>query len=135
MIKSDIKFYPSTQIQADIDFLDYQINKRQVQLVPGTGLQKLIDECQHYLALQPNDQVYNTTLKPLLVLYSFTDTLRMLWMKRIDFAIQLRAMNTGDTSYGTPSTGRDINFKDFELELFTTAYLNELGVKATLPQL
>ena len=87
MIKSDIKFYPSTQIQADIDFLHYQIKQRQVTLIPGTGLEKLIDECNQYLGLKENDPVYNTRLKPLLVLYSFTDTLRMLWMKRIDFAI------------------------------------------------
>ena len=134
MIKSDVKFYPSTQIQADIDFLQYQIKKRQVELRPGTGLQKLIEDCEHYLALKENDPVYNTTLKPLLVLYSITDTLRMLWVKRIDFTIQLRAMNTGDTAYGTTSVNNEIYFKDFELELFTTAYLNEYGVNADLPQ-
>lgn len=134
MIKSDVKFYPTTQIQADIDFLQYQIRKRQVQLIVGTGLQKLIDDSEQYLDLKENDPVYNTTLKPLLILYNLTDTLRMLWMKRIDFTIQLRSMNTGDTSYGVPSSGKEINFKDFELELFSAAYLNEYGVKAVLPQ-
>jgi len=134
MLKADITFYPSTQIQADIDFLKYQINKRQVNLIPGTGLQKLIDECESYLSLKSGDPIYNDTLKPLLVLYSFTDTLRMLWMKRIDFTIQLRSMNTGDTTYGKPSSNDEIYFKDFELELFTTAYLNEYGLKAILPQ-
>lgn len=134
MIKSDIKFYPTTQIEADIDFLLYQIKKRQVTLQPNTGLQKLIDDCRSYITLKEGDPIYNTTLKPLLVLYSLSDTLRMLWMKRKDFSIQLKAMNSGDFAYGTTSIGNDINFKDFELEIFTAAYLNEFGVKADLPQ-
>lgn len=87
-----------------------------------------------YLNLKPGDEIYNTTLKPLLVLYSFTDTLRMLWLKRVDFTIQLRAMNSGSISYGKPGIEDEIYFKDFELELFSTAYLNEFGIKATLPQ-
>ncbi|MEZ4921214.1 MAG: hypothetical protein R2792_19085 [Saprospiraceae bacterium] len=134
MIKSDIKFYPLTQIEADIDFLIYQIRKRQVKLIANLGLQKLIDDCRNYLALAPGAPIYNTTLQPLLVLYSLSDTLRMLWMKRLDFTVQLRAMNTGDFAYGVTSTGNSINFKDFELELFSAAYLNEYGVNATLPQ-
>lgn len=134
MIKSDIKFYPTTQIEADIDFLLYQIKKRQVNLIPDSGLQKLIDDCRAYINLRDGDPIYNTTLKPLLVMYSLSDTLRMLWLKRLDFEIQLRAMNTGDFAYGTTSPQESINFKDFELELFSAAYLNEYGVKANLPQ-
>lgn len=134
MIKSDITFYPSTQIQADIDFLQYQVMQKKVKLIDGTGLKNLIDDCNHFLSMDNDDLVYYTTLKPLLVLYSLSDTLRMLWMKRIDFTIQLRAMNSGDTAYGTSSLNNEIYFKDFELELFSTAYLNEFGVKANLPQ-
>lgn len=134
MIKSDIQFYPTTQIEADIDFLKYQIKKRQVTLIANSGLQKLIDDCNSYLALAAGDPIYNTTLQPLLVMYSLSDTLRMLWMKRVDFEVQLRAMNTGDFAYGVTSVGNSINFKDFELEIFSAAYLNEYGVKATLPQ-
>ena len=52
MIKNDIKFYPITQIQADIDFLKYQIDKRQVRLIKGTGLQKLIHDCEKYILLK-----------------------------------------------------------------------------------
>jgi len=133
MLKSDIKFYNNVLIQTDIDFLKYQIKKRGVTLIPGTGLQKLIDDCLAYIALPPDSLIYNTTLKPLLVLYSLSDTLRMLWLKRKDFAIQLSAMNSGTYEYGTVTPGEN-NFKDFELELFSTAYLNEYGVIADLPQ-
>jgi len=61
MIKSDINFYPTTQIEADIDFLKYQIKKRQVTLIANSGLQKLIDDCNSYLALTAGDAIYNTT--------------------------------------------------------------------------
>jgi len=54
----------------------------------------------------------------------------MLKLKRWDFWIQLRAMNTGDFSYGTTSPQDSVNFKDFEFELFSAAYLKEYGVKA-----
>lgn len=133
MKKSDITFYSNVIIQADIDFLKYQISKRGVILIPGTGLQKLIDECQAYIVLPQNEEIYNTTVKPLLVLYSLSDTLRMLWLKRKDFAIQLSAMNTGTYEYGVITEGEN-NFKDFELELFSVAYLNQYGITADLPQ-
>lgn len=134
MIKSDVQFYSSVQIQADIDFLKYQIDKRKVVLFENTGLDLLIKESEAYLDLNKGDQIFNTTLKPLLVLYSLSDTLRMLWMKRKGFDIQLRAMNTGDYAYGKIGGERENNFKDFELELFSAAYLNEYQVNADLPQ-
>jgi hypothetical protein len=133
MKKSDVQFYNNVLIQTDIDFLMYQIKKRGVTLIPGTGLQKLIDDCQAYILLPAESLIYNTTIKPLLVLYSLSDTLRMLWMKRKDFKVQLSAMNTGTYEYGVITTGEN-NFKDFELELFSAAYLNEYGVTAELPQ-
>ena len=134
MTKADIKFYSNALIQADVEFLKYQIAQKNVTLIANSGLQKLIDECQSYVALPANSPIYNTTLKPLLVLYSFSDTLRMLWMKRKDFRIQLSAMNTGTYEYGVIGPNGQHNFKDFELELFTAAYLNEYGVDADLPQ-
>lgn len=133
MKKSDIKFYSTVLINADIDFLKYQIIKRGVTLIPNTGLQKLIDECETYIALPPNSEIYNTTIKPLLVLYSLSDTLRMLWLKRKDFGIQLSAMNSGTYEYGVITPGQN-NFKDFELEIFSAAYLNQFGVNVDLPQ-
>ena len=135
MIKSDMKFYNNAQIQADIDFLEFQIKKKGVKLIPDTGLQKLINECLSYISLPPGAEIYNTTIKPLLVLYSLSDTLRMLWLKRKDFAVQLTAMNTGTYEYGIIGSGaNDNNFKDFEFELFSAAYLNENGINADLPQ-
>lgn len=133
MQKSDVKFYSNTLIQADIEFLKFQCSKRNVALLAETGLQRLIDDCQAYIDLPPNAEVYNTTIKPLLVLYSLSDTLRMLWLKRKEFRVQLTAMNTGTYEYGI-KTESENNFKDFELELFSAAYLNEYGVNAELPQ-
>lgn len=133
MIKSDIKFYNSVLIKADIDFLKYQIKKLNVNLIPNTGLQKLIDECENYIALPINSEIFSNTIKPLLVIYSLSDTLRKLWLKRKDFGIQLSAMNSGTYEYGKMTQGQN-NFKDFEFEIFTAAYLNQFGVNVDLPQ-
>lgn len=133
MKKSGIKFYSTVLINADIDFLKYQISKRGVTLIPNTGLQKLIDECEVYISLPPDSEIHNTTIKPLLVLYSLSDTLRMLWLKKKDFGVQLRAMNSGSFEYGVLIPGQN-NFKDFELEIFSAAYLNQYGVSVDLPQ-
>ncbi len=134
MVKSDIKFYSTALITADIDFLKYQIAKKCINLIPNTGLKKLIDDCQSYIGLPANAPILNTTIKPLLVLYSLSDTLRILWMKRQDFRIQLSAMNSGTYEYGVISPTGEHNYKDFEFEIFSAAYLNQFGVTATLPQ-
>ena len=133
MKKSNIKFYSSVLINADIDFLKYQISRRRVTLITNTGLQKLIDECAAYIALLANSEIYNTTIKPLLVLYSLSDTLRILWLKKKDFGIQLSAMNSGTYEYGVMTPGQN-NFKDFEFEIFSAAYLNQFGVSVDLHQ-
>jgi hypothetical protein len=132
--KEKITGYSPVLIQADIDFLEFMIKKNNVALIEGTGLKKLIDDCISYLRLDSQSEFGIDTLKPLLVLHSLSDTLRTLWMKRKTFAIQLRAMNTGDFAYGVPSVDEGINFKDFELEIFTAAYLNEFNVEINLPQ-
>jgi hypothetical protein len=134
MKKSDVKFYSNVLINADIDFLLYQATKRNVTLKPGTGIQKLIDECRHYISLPTEAEILNTTVKPLLVLYTLADTLRMLWMKRKSFGVQLASLNAGTYEYGVKSNEGEHYFKDFEFELFTAAYLNEFGVQAELPQ-
>lgn len=46
------QIYSTTQIKGDLAFLKYAIKKNQVQLRPDTGLQKLIDDCEHYFAIQ-----------------------------------------------------------------------------------
>lgn len=132
--KEQITGYNPVLINADIDFLKYLIEKNQVTLINNTGLQKLIDDCKNYIELDPETKFRFDTLKPLLVLYSLTDSLRILWMKRKEFKTQLKAMNSGDYSYGVPSKSDQIYFKDFELEIFTTAYLNEFNVDTELPQ-
>jgi hypothetical protein len=133
MLKSDIKFYSSVLINADLDFLKFQITKRGVKLIPNTGLQKLIEDCEAYISLPADTEIYNSTIKPLLVLYSLSDTLRILWLKKKEFDVQLRAMNSGTYEYGVLTLG-DNNFKDFELEIFSAAYLNQFGVNVDLPQ-
>lgn len=134
MKKSDVTNYSQVLIQADIDFIKYQIDKKQVNLIDGTGLKKLIEDVEFYQKLSPEALITNKELKPLLVAYSLSDTMRILWMKDIDFTIQLRALNTGDFSYGQLSPEKENNFKDFELEMFSTAYLSEYGLNVTLPQ-
>jgi len=132
--KDQITGYSQVLIEADIDFLEFMIKKNNVDLIAGTGLKKLIDDCKLYISLDSSISFGIETLKPLLVLNSLSDTLRILWMKRKSFTIQLKAMNTGDFAYGIPSGDQEINFKDFELEIFTAAYLNEFNLDVNLPQ-
>lgn len=132
--KPDIKGYTNVLIQADIDFLKLQIDINHLTLIANTGLQKLIDDCEAYIAIDSKTTFGYETLKPLLVLYSFTDSLRVLWMKGVSFAVQLSAMNSGDFEYGKVGVTGSNNFKDFELEIFTASQLNLYGVTATLPQ-
>lgn len=133
MIKSDIKFYNDVTINGDIEFIKYLCSLREINLVKGTGILGLLDECQEFLQLGLNDEIFNATLKPLLILHSFSDTLKILWMKRQEFGIQLSAMNTGSYDFGIIEEDKN-NFKDFEFELFSAAYLNECGLNAELPQ-
>lgn len=132
--KDEITGYNPVLINADIDFLKFLIDKNQVTLIENTGLQKLIDDCISYLELDSETEFGFDTLKPLMVLHSLSDSLRILWMKRKEFKTQLGAMNSGDFSYGIPSEDGQIYFKDFELEIFTAAYLNEYNVDIELPQ-
>lgn len=132
--KEEIVGYNPVIIQSDIDFLEFMIAKNGVTLIEKTGLHKLIEDCNDYIKLESETDFGIDTLKPLLVLHSLSDTLKTLWMKRKPFGTQLRAMNSGDFAYGTPSDQSEIYFKDFELEIFTAAHLNEYNVDVELPQ-
>lgn len=132
--KEEIAGYNPVLIQADIDFLEFMILKNEVVLIENTGLHKLIEDCRGYITLDAKTQFGIDTIKPLLVLHSLSDTLKVLWLKKKPFATQLRAMNSGDFAYGVPSVQSEIFFKDFELEIFTAAHLNEYNVDVRLPQ-
>lgn len=132
--KDMITGYNPVIIKADIDFLEYIIRNNKVDLIANTGLKKLIDNCYSYIELDSKTKFDIDVLKPLLVLYSLSDTLRILWMKRKEFGAQLRAMNSGDFAYGKKSSKDEIYFKDFELEIFTAAHLNEYNLEVELPQ-
>jgi hypothetical protein len=132
--KPDIKGYTNVLIKADIDFLKLQIDLNSLTLIANTGIQKLIDDCESYVVLDNETDFGYERLKPLLVLYSFTDSLKVLWMKGVSFGVQLSSMNSGDFEYGKLGVTGSNNFKDFELEIFTASQLNLYGVTATLPQ-
>ena len=132
--KDQIVGYNPVLINADIDFLEFSIRKNQVELIEGTGLKKLIDDCKQYIELDSKTDFGIVTLKPLLVLYSLSDTLRILWMKKKKFTIQIRAMNSGSFAYGEISQNDDINFKDFELEIFSASHMVQSGLNVNLPQ-
>jgi len=123
--------YSTTQIRADITFLKYTIKKNQVQLRAGTGLQKLIDDCEYYLGQQ---QVSQEQIKPITVLFTLINSLRKLWLSDVDFAIQLRAMNTGQFEYGNADPDLQHFFKDFEFEIFSASQLIKNQVQIDLPQ-
>jgi len=132
--KGQLTGYSNVLIQADLDFLKYQIKNQGVKLIAGTGLHKLISECEHFLAIPSGEEFTYDVLKPLLVLYSLSDTVRTLWMKGKKYATQLGAMNSGDFSYGVKGSSHDKYFKDFEFELFSAAFLVENNVDVELPQ-
>jgi len=123
--------YSATQIKGDLAFLKYAIKKNQVQLRPDTGLQKLIDDCEHYFAIQ---EVRQEEIKPLTVLFTLVNSLKKLWLSDIDFTIQLRAMNTGEYEYGNPDPNLQHFFKDFEFEIFSASQLIKNQINIDLPQ-
>lgn len=125
------QIYSVTQIRADITFLKYTIKKNQVQLRAGTGLQKLIDDCGYYLGQQ---QVTQEQIKPITVLFTLVNSLKKLWLSDVDFAIQLRAMNTGQFEYGNADPDLQHFFKDFEFEIFSASQLIKNQVQIDLPQ-
>jgi len=65
--------YSATQIRGDLAFLKYAIKKNQVQLRTNTGLQKLIEDCEHYLSIQ---EVRQEEIKPITVLYTLINSLK-----------------------------------------------------------
>jgi hypothetical protein len=123
--------YSANQIRADLAFLRYTIQKNQVPLRNDTGLQKLIDECQHFLN---NQQVTQEEIKPVTVLFTLVHSLKKLWLNDVDFTIQLRAMNTGTFEYGNPDPDLEHFFKDFEFEIFSASHLINNGIAISLPQ-
>lgn len=52
MIKSGMQFYSSVQIQGNIDFLKYQIEKRKINLIDNTRLDLFIKDTETYLSLR-----------------------------------------------------------------------------------
>lgn len=123
--------YSATQIRGDLAFLKYAIKKNQVQLRPNTGLQKLIEDCEHYLSIQ---EVRQEEIKPITVLYTLINSLKKLWVSDVDFTIQLRAMNTGEYEYGNPDPALQHFFKDFEFEIFSASQLIKNQIDIDLPQ-
>lgn len=123
--------YSATQIKGDLAFLKYAIKKNQIQLRPDTGLQKLIDDCEHYLTLE---EVQQEEIKPITVLFTLVNSLKKLWLQNVDFTIQLRAMNTGAYEYGNPDLNLQHFFKDFEFEIFSASQLLKNQIDVDLPQ-
>lgn len=123
--------YSATQIRGDLAFLKYAIKKNQVQLRPNTGLQKLIEDCEHYLSIQ---EVRQEEIKPITVLYTLINSLKKLWVSDVDFTIQLRAMNTGEYEYGNQDPALQHFFKDFEFEIFSASQLIKNQIDIDLPQ-
>ena len=134
MIKSDITSYNPVLIQADLQFIKLMIAKYNVRLIAGTGLHRMISGCEEYLALMEDEEICNSHLKPLINSYSLSDSLRILWMKKKEFGIQLKSMISGDFEYGKISDKGEHYYKDFELEIFTAAHLAKEGVNIELPQ-
>jgi hypothetical protein len=123
--------YSATQIRGDLTFLKYAIKKNQVNLIAGTGLHKLIDDCETYLGLQA---VAQEQIKPITVLFTLVNALKKLWLSDIDFTIQLRSMNTGEYEYGVADRERQHFFKDFEFEIFSASQLIKNQLHIDLPQ-
>ncbi|WP_428661903.1 hypothetical protein [Runella sp.] len=133
MIKSDLKYFNNELVSADLDFLKFQIKLCNVHLISGTGLQRLIDECDAYILLPNTTEVNPVILKPVFVLYFLSDALRTLWLNKKEFSVQLRSMNSGDYNFGV-ITPKEQYFKDFEFEIFSAAMLVKKGVQVELPQ-
>lgn len=123
--------YSVTQIKGDLAFLKYAIKKNQVQLRPNTGLQKLINGCEHFLSIS---EITDEDIKPINVLYLLVNSLKSLWIADVEFSIQLRAMNTGEYEYGKPDANMFHFFKDFEFEIFSASQLIKNNVAVELPQ-
>lgn len=123
-------YYP-TQISADLDFLKYVIKKNQVKLISNTGLSKLIEKCEEYITSEYLDEEH---IKSITVLFTIVNALKNLWFSDVDFTIQLRAMNTGDYSYGNPDPDFQQFFKDFEFEIFSASQLLKNAIQIELPQ-
>lgn len=123
--------YSLKQVKADIAFVEYQCKNNQVVLREGTGIAKLISDCES--AIKLNDGSKRDT-NALAVMYSVSEVLRTLWLRNVIFTNQLRAMNTGNFAYGNPDAVHDHYFKDFEFELFSTAQLAMSGSLVELPQ-
>ena len=124
-------FYNSEQIRADISFLKYQLSKNcKTTLIAGTGIAKLIEDCENYLA---DSSIYLDRVRAVHILYTLVSSLKLLWFQDIDFCQQLNSLNSGDYEYGKVSPDGEIFYKDFEFEIFTTAMLARSGLKPTLP--
>lgn len=124
-------YYNSEQIRADISFLKYQLSKNcKTTLIAGTGIAKLIEDCENYLA---DTSIYLDRVRAVHILYTLVSSLKLLWFQDIDFCQQLNSLNSGDYEYGKVSPDGEIFYKDFEFEIFTTAMLARSGLKPTLP--
>nr|WP_315215299.1 hypothetical protein [uncultured Flavobacterium sp.] len=123
--------YSNQQIRGDIAFLNYLIKKYQVTLIKGTGLQKLIEECEHYVNI--TEGFSQEELRPLSVLNSLARSLKSLWLKDVDFKSPLGSMNSGNFEYGNPDISKEQFFKDFEFEIFSAGQLCQNKIDVDLP--
>jgi hypothetical protein len=124
--------YSNQQIKGDIAYLNYLIKKYQVTLIEGTGLKKLINECEHYIKI--TEEFTQEELKPLTVLNSLVRSLKSLWLKNVDFKSPLGSMNSGNYQYGKTDGKMDHFFKDFEFEIFSAGQLCQNGIDVDLPR-
>lgn len=120
-------------LEADIQFLKMIMKYKKINLIQNEGLDGLIEKVNEFISISQNEAIYLDHYIGIEVLKNLCLTLKKLWYKNIDFAIQLRSMNTGQYTYGTRGNNSDLdNFKDFELEIFIASQLAN-NCDVTLP--
>ena len=125
------EFYNSTQIRADISFLKYQIDRNcKTTLIRGTGISKLIEDCEAYLS---DANISLGRIKAVHILSTLVSSIRLLWFRDIAFCQQFNSLNSGDYEYGKVNLNEEIFYKDLEFEIFVAAMLARSGLTPNLP--
>jgi hypothetical protein len=131
MLMDTEKFYASQQIRADISFLKYQLDRNcKTTLIAGTGISKLIEDCENYLS---DKSIYLDKERAVHILYTLVGSIKLLWFNDVDFCQQFNSLNSGDYEYGKISPDGERFYKDFEFEIFAAAMLASSGLKPILP--
>jgi len=125
------ELYATEQLFAELALLEYQAQRCKVELVPGQGIRKVIDNAKKFLTGQDQSK---ENLKAVHAAITLSSSLRLLWFRGIDFTQQLISMNTGDYLYGEKSSDKEIFYKDFEYELFTASMIAESDLRTILPR-